>query len=79
MLTVSSMTSAAMIDRLARLFATHGLPDIIVSDNGTPFTSREFQAFCVDNAVRNITVAPCHPTSNGRAERIVEDTKHALK
>lgn len=37
---VHSATST--IQELRSVFATHGLPEIIVSDNGTAFTSNEF-------------------------------------
>ena len=42
---MSSTTSAATIDTLRRVFATHELPRTIVSDKGTAFTSAEFAQF----------------------------------
>ncbi|CAC5376399.1 unnamed protein product [Mytilus coruscus] len=41
---VNSATSATSIEKLRMIFATHGIPDTIVSDNGTPFTSEEFES-----------------------------------
>ena len=40
---VQSATSNSTLEKLRGLFATHGLPEVIVSDNGTAFTSTEFQ------------------------------------
>ncbi|PIO68628.1 hypothetical protein TELCIR_09575 [Teladorsagia circumcincta] len=42
---MTSTTSIATIRELRRLFAQFGLPQIIVSDIGTQFTSAEFQHF----------------------------------
>ena len=39
---MSTSTSSATITRLMQTFATHGLPRVMVSDNGTSFTSAEF-------------------------------------
>ena len=39
---VHSVTSTSTIPELRSVFATHGLPEIIVSDNDTAFTSNEF-------------------------------------
>ncbi|RXN22450.1 Transposon Ty3-I Gag-Pol poly [Labeo rohita] len=75
---MSSMSSSAVINTLRLLFATHGLPDVIVSDNGTAFTSSEFQEFADRNGIRHVTTAPYHPSSNGQAERMVQTTKEAL-
>lgn len=42
---VASTSSEQAIKALRRVFATHGLPEVLVSDNGTAFTSTEFQTF----------------------------------
>ncbi|XP_015263739.1 PREDICTED: uncharacterized protein K02A2.6-like [Gekko japonicus] len=73
-----STTSIAVIHALRRLFATHGLPDILVSDNGPRFVSEEFQQFLANNGIRQITSALFHPASNGQAERMVRTAKEAL-
>ncbi len=75
---MSFMSSSAVINTLRLLFATHGLPDVIVSDNGAAFTSTEFQGFADRNGIRHVTTAPYHPSSNGQAERMVQTTKEAL-
>ncbi|XP_033004085.1 uncharacterized protein LOC117046393, partial [Lacerta agilis] len=41
----STVSTRATINALRKLFATHGLPDTLVSDNGTAFTSAEFKEF----------------------------------
>ena len=43
---MNSITSTATIRALREIFSRHGLPKSIVSDNGTQFTSAEFQTFC---------------------------------
>ena len=49
------------------MFATHGIPEIIVSDNGSVFTSKEFQQFVQMNGIKHVTTAPYHPGSlNGQ-------------
>ncbi len=42
-ITVSATTSSVTIEKLRAVFATHGLPQRIVTDNGTVFTSVEFK------------------------------------
>ena len=50
-----------------------------MSDNGTAFTSQEFQTFCKINSIKRICSAPYHPASNGLAERVVQTLKAELK
>ncbi|KFD51889.1 hypothetical protein M513_07218 [Trichuris suis] len=76
---VASTESKEVIRHLARLFATHGLPDVLVSDNGTAFDSGNFRQFCTANRIRFLRVAPYHPSSNGLVERVVQTTKQALR
>ena len=76
---VPSCSASATIRFLRNIFATHGTPDLIVSDNGTAFSSEEFQSFLKRNNIRHTTSAPYHPSSNGMAERYVQTFKEALK
>ncbi|XP_029140205.1 uncharacterized protein K02A2.6-like, partial [Protobothrops mucrosquamatus] len=65
---VSSTTAAKTIQVLRNIFAAHGLPDVLVSDNGPQFTSTEFQGFLRTNMIRHAASAPFHPSTNGLAE-----------
>ncbi|KFD47113.1 hypothetical protein M513_12023, partial [Trichuris suis] len=76
---VPSTSSRAAIEVLRELFATHGLPDCIVTDNGTAFKSVEFSRFLKSNHIRHVTSAPFHPASNGQAERSVQTAKEFLQ
>ena len=74
-----SITSAETIEKLKLVFATHGLPCKLVTDNGSSFTSEEFQSFLAQNGIVHVTSAPYHPSSNGLAERAVQTFKQGLK
>ncbi|XP_054272675.1 uncharacterized protein K02A2.6-like [Macrosteles quadrilineatus] len=76
---VPSTDSRSTIKVLRSLFATHGVPDTIVSDNGSAFTSQEFRSFNESNGIRHVVVASYHPSSNGQAERMVQTTKNSLR
>ena len=56
--TVPSTSSQVTIKALKPMFSCHGLPELIVSDNGTAFTSSEFQEFTKRNGIRHLTTAP---------------------
>eukprot|EP00731_Ephydatia_muelleri_P003073 Em0001g3073a len=53
---VASTSSQQTIKELRHMFATHGLPEIVVSDNGTAFSSTEFGHFMKHNGIRHIGV-----------------------
>ena len=76
--TMSSTTSQSNIEVL-RSFSRYGLPEQIVSDDGTQFTSDEFAQFMERNGIKHIRSAPYHPSSNGLAERFVQTFKRAMK
>ena len=63
---------------ICTVFATHGIPHKIVTDNGPTFCSEQFQTFMKINGIKFIFSAPYHPSSNGFAERAVQTVKQGL-
>lgn len=76
---LSAATSTVTIEHLRSMFATHGLPKVLVTDNGSQFTSAEFNAFLKGNGIQHVCSSPYHPSSNGLAERAVQCFKEGLK
>ena len=76
---VNTATSHATIDKLQLVFATHGLPEVIVSNNGTSFISGKFTVLTQKNGIKHLKSAPYHPASNGLAERAMQTLKNAIK
>ena len=78
-LPVSNATTTVTIEQLLNVFTTQELPNTIVSDNGSMFTSDEFTQFVKQNGIEHIRTSPYHPASNGLAERSVQTFKMGLK
>ena len=76
---MNASTSSATIEKLRITFGTHGLPEIVVTDNVSNFTSEEFEVFLKQNGIRHIRTAPYHPASNGLAERAVQTFEEGMK
>ena len=67
-----------MINHLKAIFARHGIPETVISDNGPQYSSAEFAKFAEDWGFTHITSSPKYPQSNGEAERMVQTTKNLL-
>ena len=62
---LSSTTAAAVITHLKSIFARHGIPKIVVSDNGPQFSCTLFARFAETYEFRHQTSSPHHPQGNG--------------
>ncbi len=76
---VNSTSTEATVNKLREIFAIHGFPEQLVSDNGTGFASAEFQGYIKAHGILHTFTAPYHPSSNGMAERSVQTLKQGLK
>ena len=76
---MTSSTTSATVVKLHQTFATHRLPRVLVSDNGTCFTSDVFAKFYTMNGIKHTRVSPYHPASNGLVERGVKTVKEGLR
>ena len=76
---MSNTSTTQTIAIFRKLFATYGLPEQMLSDNGPQFSSAEFEQFMKGNRVKHIRCAPYHPSSNGAVERFNQTFKQALR
>ena len=76
---VHMTTSSITISLLRKTVAALGLPDVVVSDNASNFTSEEFEEFLKNNGVKHVRTPSYHPASNGLAERAVQTFKEGMK
>ena len=76
---MSNTSAESTCDILRTLFASYGLPEEIVSDNGPQFTSSVFKSFLKNNGVKQTLLPPYHPASNEAAERSVQILKRSLE
>ena len=58
-----SIMSTKTIVKLRIIFADHGIPRKVVTDNGPTFTNYEFQEFIQKNGIVHVKSAPYHPSS----------------
>jgi hypothetical protein len=63
---------------LRRLFARYGVPQVLVSDNGTHFTADHLQVWLKTVGCAQVFAPPRHPCSNGQAENFVRTFKQAM-
>ena len=71
--------SHSIIDALTTTFSKFGLPKTILSDNGSPFTSDEFESFLSSSGISHVRSSNYHPRCNGAIERFHFSLKDRLK
>ena len=74
-----STISSDVILFLKQQFSRHGIPDVLVTDNGPQFSSSEFTTFSSTWEFKHVTSSPTHAKSNGKAESAVKVVKKVFK
>lgn len=75
---IKNKTGTEIIDKFKTIFATHGIPNILICDN-QPYNSQECREFANKWNFKITTSSPNYPRSNGLAERAVQTAKKILK
>lgn len=70
--------SSTVILHLKSVFARHGVPKEVKSDNGPQYSAREFQKFSQEWGFTHVTTSPYHSQANGLAEKSVQIVKRLL-
>ena len=61
-------SSSMVIIQTKSIFARHGIPKSVRSDNGPHFSAMEYSKFAEEWGFAHVTSSPYHPQSNGLAE-----------
>jgi len=72
---LSNLSSNNVICHLKSQFAKYGIPDELISDNGSQYSSLAFKEFSNNYAFVYTTSSPKYPQANGEAKREVETTE----
>ena len=76
---MSSTSAPRLVEVLEEIFAFHGFPRLVVSDNGPQFVSHELQEYLAAHYILHHRSAPYHPATNGLAEGMVKNVKQWLR
>ena len=65
---MSFTTTHHTVEVLRDIFATHGYPRLLVSDNGPQLTADYFKSYLCSHHILHHKLSPYHPATNGLAE-----------
>lgn len=74
---VEKLDAIHTINLLKSIFARHGIPKVIPSDNGTNYSSEQFKVFAKSWNIKHVT--SLHAQSNGMVERCMQTYKNMMR
>ena len=72
-------TANTVISALKKAWGRHGIPEVVMSDNGPQYACALFKEFTREYGFTHITSSPRNPQANGEAERAVATVKGLWK
>ena len=66
---ITSSTASTAFNFIRSIIFRFGVPNSIITDNGTNFTAEEFKDFCVDQGIKLNYASVAYPQSNGQVEK----------
>ena len=76
---VRTVTSQQTIKSLEAIFARHGLPEVLTSDNRPNFVSEEFKAYLKESGIKHRRVTAKWAQANGEVKRQNSSTLKRLR
>ena len=70
--------ASTCIQKIKAHFARNGIPDVLISDNGSQFVSERFGKFAQIWGFEHCVSSPGHQQANGKAESAVKAAKKLI-
>lgn len=74
---LNTLTTGAVIKEIQTIFVENRIPEILRCDNGTQFTSVEFQQLAIQYGFEIVTSSPSYPRGHGFVVRQVQTMKRS--
>ena len=76
---ISSTSVKSVLPKLHAIFARHGVPQTVKTDNGSPFNATDFDSFSKYLGFHHKPVTPLWPEANGGVERFMRVLKKIMQ
>ncbi len=76
---VRSTKASVVIPKLDKIFAVHGIPEVLKSDNGPPFNRDDYKQYLRTLGIKPEFSTPLWPQGNAQVERFMQPLGKALK
>ncbi|CAB4000605.1 Retrovirus-related Pol poly from transposon [Paramuricea clavata] len=76
---LSSISAKSVIPKLDAVFARHGVPSQVVSDNGQPFQGHQFNRYMTKMGIQHNTSTPLWPQGNAEVEAFMKPLGKAIR
>jgi len=70
---VPGSSADVILPALEKIFATHGVPEELKTDNGPPFQSATFRSFAQEKGFHHRKITPLWPEANGQVEAFMKN------
>ena len=76
---ITSTNIITVVRKLNKIFASHGIPEVLITDNGPPFNSKDFEQYMKELGVSHKFSTPYWPQGNAEVERFMRTLGKILK
>ena len=75
---LKNITAESTINTIKSVMSEYGVPEKLISDSGSQYTSQEFRNFAKEYDFQHSMSSPYHHQANGKAERHIDTFKRTL-
>ena len=76
---INNTSTKTLIPKLDAIFARHGIPHTVKSDNGPPFNGNDFKTYLTKLGIKHETSTPDWPQGNSEAEAFMKPLGKAIR